>query len=329
MITITQVSRSLGISTRMLRYYEQNGLIQSRRTEGYAYRVYDENAVERLRQILILRKLRIPVKQIQTILQSDNAVAAIGIFRQNIRELDGEIAALSTIRGVLNRFVDELQQTAHVKIHHLVSGDAMLVASIASLSLVTINQREEKTMGKEKELLNNTAVLKDVRIIYLPPSAVAAAHYIGDDPEDHTNDMITRFVRETSLPEIKPDLRHYGFNHPSPVDATGFHGYEMWVTIPEDWVVPAPLEKKHFGGGLYAAHTIMMGEFDDWIKLFAWVDGNDKYEFAGDMLDQEHMCGLMEEHLNYISHIGLATPEPEDMQLDLLMPLRERHVPER
>ena len=41
MHTITEVSRTLDVSTRMLRYYEQQGLITSRRREDYAYRVYD------------------------------------------------------------------------------------------------------------------------------------------------------------------------------------------------------------------------------------------------------------------------------------------------
>ena len=58
-MTISQVSKILGISTRMLRYYEKAGLIESRRKEGYAYRIYDENTVCRLRRILLLRKLRI------------------------------------------------------------------------------------------------------------------------------------------------------------------------------------------------------------------------------------------------------------------------------
>lgn len=33
----------------MLRYYEQMGLIKSNRKKDYAYRVYDEDAISRLR----------------------------------------------------------------------------------------------------------------------------------------------------------------------------------------------------------------------------------------------------------------------------------------
>ena len=42
----------------MLRYYEQVGLITSLRKDDYAYRVYDETAIGRLRQVIVLRKLR-------------------------------------------------------------------------------------------------------------------------------------------------------------------------------------------------------------------------------------------------------------------------------
>lgn len=167
----------------------------------------------------------------------------------------------------------------------------------------------------------DTAVLHDVRIIYLPPCYVAAAHHIGDEPEQAVNQLIDHFVIEHDLIRLKPDLRHFGFNHPNPIDETGYHGYEMWVTIPEDLQVEAPLTKKYFPGGLYAAHMIPMGNFQEWDWLFAWVKNSDKYCFAGDLADQQHMCGLLEEHLNYLQHVRLENSEPDDLQLDLLMPV--------
>ncbi|MPM08308.1 hypothetical protein SDC9_54620 [bioreactor metagenome] len=323
-MTISQVSKSFGISTRMLRYYEQVGLIESFRRDNYAYRIYNETTLSRLRQILILRKLRIPLKQIKVILQRPDAVTAIEIFRQNISELDDEIAALSTIRNILSHFIDELQKTTDVQIQHMITQDDIVLASIGSLSLTSINFKEDKTMDNLKKAEESLSKLNDVRIIYLPPATVAAAHHIGDDPESYTYKIIDQFVRDAGLCTIKPDLRHYGFNHPNPVDGTGYHGYETWVTIPDDLEVPAPLTKKQFAGGLYAAHMIAMGNFNEWEWLFDWVNKSEKYAFAGDMQDQEHMCGLLDEHLNYVSHVNLDNTEPEDLQLDLLMPVRER-----
>ena len=55
LIKIRDVSVKYDISARTLRYYEDMGLITSARSDDYAYRLYDEAAVQRLEQILILR----------------------------------------------------------------------------------------------------------------------------------------------------------------------------------------------------------------------------------------------------------------------------------
>ena len=68
---------------------------------------------------------------------------------------------------------------------------------------------------------------RDVRIVYLPPSNVAAYQYEGDEPEMHVNQVMDSFVLKSNLTAIKPDLRHFGFNAPNPVDESNHHGYEM------------------------------------------------------------------------------------------------------
>ena len=104
---------ALILSPYLTASYEQVGLIQSLRKDDYAYRVYDETAMSRLRQIIVLRKLRVPVKQIISILNNYDAAEAVEIFRQNI----SEITALSTVRSILTRFIEEInpkQVTAKV-----------------------------------------------------------------------------------------------------------------------------------------------------------------------------------------------------------------------
>ena len=103
--TISEISRKMNISTRTLRYYEQIGLIESVKKEDYAYRTYDQTTVMRLQQIVVLRKLRIPLKQIGLILESENTAAIIDAFQQNLAEVDDEITALSTIRDIINTFI--------------------------------------------------------------------------------------------------------------------------------------------------------------------------------------------------------------------------------
>jgi len=118
----------------MLRYYEQIGLIESSRRDDYAYRVYGETAIKRLQQIIILRKLQIPVKQIKDILENQDAVAVIEIFRQNISELDEKITALSTVRSILSRFVDELREKADISLKLDLLNDTTMLAAVGSLS---------------------------------------------------------------------------------------------------------------------------------------------------------------------------------------------------
>ena len=100
--TVSAVSKNLSVSTRMLRYYEQIGLIQSRRVEGYAYRVYDEQTIRRLRQIIVLRKRRVSVRQIGEILSNNTAAGVAEVFERNIGELDEE---LSTAADYIENYV--------------------------------------------------------------------------------------------------------------------------------------------------------------------------------------------------------------------------------
>ncbi len=320
--TISQISKQFNISTRTLRYYEQIGLLQPVKKEDFAYRIYDEKTVIQIQQIIILRKLRIPLKQIANILKSEDVSFAIKIFQQNLFEIEDEITALSTIKNIIKSLLERL----HLQNDILrLLDDESLLELADSLTITKINFKEEKTMddlNKANEKLN-ILTDKDVRIIYLPPSAVAASHHIGIEPEYHAGLVLDKFVRDIDLCKIKSDLRHYGFNHPNP-DETGLHGYEMWVTIPNDMDVPEPLVKKEFSGGLYAAHVIKFGDFHEWEWFSNWLINSDKYEFNGEW-DNEIMFGFLEEHLNYINHVNLQNTEPEGMQLDLLIPIKEKN----
>ena len=70
-LTITQVTKLYDVTPRMLRHYEKLGLITPCKSDDYAYRLYDEAAIRRLQQIIVLRKLRFSLKQISIILQDN------------------------------------------------------------------------------------------------------------------------------------------------------------------------------------------------------------------------------------------------------------------
>ena len=144
--TVSVISKKYGVSTRMLRYYEQCGLIASQRKDGYSFRVYDELNTKRLQQVIILRKLQIPIKQIYIIINNPDAATVVDVFQKNIHELDSEITALSTIRNILFSFISELETTANVNLSlSFLNGDAVL-ETVDSLSLIQKNTKEKMTM---------------------------------------------------------------------------------------------------------------------------------------------------------------------------------------
>lgn len=322
LLTVTDVSRELGLSTRMLRYYEEQGLVRSSRAEGYAYRMYDGEAVRRLRQVIVLRRLRIPLREVKLILDDPSAQWAIFVFQQKLAEFDAELANIGAVRAVTEELLNTLKSR-----YWLPAADVLLNEDISAVLPTLTNSYElEKERAKKMENLNraeDNMKLTDVRIVHLPPATVAAARYFGPDPEDHAGRMIADFAREKKLWETGSSLRLYGFNSPNPPPEGGEYGYEFWVTVPDDMDVPEPLTKKHFKGGTYAAHAIKMGDFHEWQWLFKWGYENGEYEIAGSG-SPEDMYGGLEEHLNYYDHI-LETPEgePAVVQLDLLLPVRK------
>jgi len=309
----------------MLRYYEQTGLIQSKRIPDYSYRVYDEETILKLKYIVVLRKLRIPVKHIREILEDEDTLRTISAFEQSISKLDEEIAALSTIRSIIRSLIKELNEMTNLHLRLDWINDSSALALVSGLPFSNNTVREDVTM---ENLTNATERLerltdKDVRIVYLPPAAVASYQYEGDEPEARCWEIIRQFVLDHDLCRVKPDIRHYGFNAPNPTDESNAHGYEMWVTIPEEMEVTAPLTKKVFHGGLYAAHMIPLGAFEEWGWLYKWLEQSGEYEYRGDW-DGSIQWGCKEELLNFMRHVNETDLSGDDVQLDLLWPIQER-----
>ncbi|MBP3409540.1 MAG: MerR family transcriptional regulator, partial [Clostridia bacterium] len=70
MKTVNEVSRLTGVSVRTLRYYDQIGLLKPSGLTDAGYRLYDDDALERLQLILMYRELQFPLKEIHRILES-------------------------------------------------------------------------------------------------------------------------------------------------------------------------------------------------------------------------------------------------------------------
>lgn len=329
---INQVSKAYGISARMLRYYEKIGLIESLRKEGNSYRAYDANALQRLQQIIILRKLCIPMKQISVIINQPDIAEVVEIFKQNISTLDNEINAFTLIKDILTRLADELQKRANVHLNADLFSDSSVISIVHSLPFSTNHIKETVSMEDLTRANDQLTNLADVRVIYLPPMTVAASHATGENCEGKASDALNQFVSESRLLDIKPDTRHFGFDCSDGQTGIGqpSHGYEMWVSIPDDMEVPAPLVKRIFHGGLYAAHMIKMGDFDHWMALRKWVHESEQYRSDWGSVRwapyDEGMEHCLEEQLNYWGNFQKNETNGCNIQLDLLFPIKEDDI---
>lgn len=68
MRTVKELSALTGISTRTLRWYDEIGLLKPAGYSGAGYRLYDENSLEMLQQILFFREFDLSLGEIRDIL---------------------------------------------------------------------------------------------------------------------------------------------------------------------------------------------------------------------------------------------------------------------
>jgi DNA-binding transcriptional MerR regulator len=118
---IGELASRTGVSTRMLRHYEAQGLLAPGR-EANAYRSYDEADVERATRVAGLVRAGVPTRLVKVLLDlegvpDDELVAACprsvaDMLLDELRGLDDRIACLSRSRATLCDFLSRAQHAA-------------------------------------------------------------------------------------------------------------------------------------------------------------------------------------------------------------------------
>ena len=110
LIKIRDVSIKYDISARSLRYYEDMGLIKSTRSDDYAYRLYDDANLQRLEQIMILRKLNTSIKDIQRIFYTSGSEVVLEVLGKKVDTIDKEVSLLRELREIVLEFIRQIEQ---------------------------------------------------------------------------------------------------------------------------------------------------------------------------------------------------------------------------
>lgn len=103
MMTVKEVSKLTGVSVRMLYYYDKIGLFKPSKINESGYRLYDDNDLSTLQQILFFKELEVPLKEIRDIMNSP--------YFDKIKTLENQKKLLTLKRDRLNGLIELIDKT--------------------------------------------------------------------------------------------------------------------------------------------------------------------------------------------------------------------------
>lgn len=312
LLKIREVSSRYDISARALRYYEDMGLIKSTRSADYAYRLYDEQAVKRLEQILILRKLNISIKDIQLIFQASESELLLAVLEKKAKDIEDEAALLRDLRNIILEFIEQIKKADFSRdddVKRLYEKVSMVESHIANISY-------DGNTAPINQLLNVTDKLKkapEVRIIQINPFRAFSS---GADTIENVLGTFQQWQEE-----------HKHFVRQMMYGAPDFLWFEedmraVWIWAVEEWVTKEdvmPYELIMFEGGLYAAAMSIDGDDDMGGRVYSgilkWLEN------SGFELDERQGRRTMGHMVNPTDEIRNALGYD---QMDLYVPIKIR-----
>ena len=267
LVKITDLTKQLGLSSRTLRYYEQVGLITSTRPQFETFRYYDEVAVERLYQIMILRKMQIPVKDIIRIYESPEMSTVVEVFANKINEIDNEVTALSELKSIINTFLQKMVTSGIKKISAL-----PLLYEEMEKQFELIEEGNPSAYNELQDIHERLTKTVEPAIVSLPAMRVISS-CLKNDPYKSDIAGFWHYVQLHGICTGKPG-RHEQYEYQTE------SGEIVILCIADDYRNNSDYLDFYFPGGLYAAANVYIDEdlgerFRYLIKRF---DSNKFYE---------------------------------------------------
>ena len=102
--SIVEVARHAGVSSRTLRHYDDVGLVPPAYVGDNGYRYYDEDALLRLQEVLLLRELGLPLDAIRRVLEGTADRTAV--LREHLAALLAERDRLDRLAVTVGRTIE-------------------------------------------------------------------------------------------------------------------------------------------------------------------------------------------------------------------------------
>jgi DNA-binding transcriptional MerR regulator/DNA gyrase inhibitor GyrI len=267
---IHKISVQLGLTSRTLRHWEEMKLFKSVRDLQSGWRVYDKEAVDRIRLTLLLRELNIPIKAVKAILDSAEPRLAAKIIATQVDELAQEEIIIAQRKEILDKCVTLLNsmQLLPDTSQCIISMEKALAHQLSSL-------QNHENFQEEILMSHNTNTLETIRIINLPPMQVAVCNIISDSPEEEALNKVLGWSESEGL---MGTARIFGTNTTTYTPGCAEYGWAACITIPEHITLPDYLEGKHLPGGLYAMVASTNEIYDSWQTLIKNLEQSKEYK---------------------------------------------------
>ncbi len=192
-LTIGVVARRSGISVRMLRHYDQIGLLRPARRSGSGYRLYAPEDVARLQAIVALRQLGFGLPEIGELLDGGRLSPAEALTWR-LERLDAEIERRERLRSTLRGVLDRLAGQAQPSLDDLLDSMKEMTAMERIESYYTEEQlaelaRKREALGEEgmqRAQAEWASLIEDVKQLMAedvapsdPRAKAAADHWMG------------------------------------------------------------------------------------------------------------------------------------------------------
>ena len=300
-LSITNAVKQFGITSKTLRYYERVGLLQAKRTGSNNYRYYDEAEIERIKQIVILRKMQISIKDIIRIYENENMSTVVEVFANRLRALDEEVGALTELRRITNDFLQTMMQNGITKISAI-----PLLYDEMDKHLNELEERKSITVDDLTAVNERLMRPPEVSIIALPTMRVLSSK-IKINPNTTDPDGFTRYTQETNM--VPGNHERFEFQ-------TDF-GEVIVQHIPHDFVNITRYKDYIFPGGLFAAANVYLDE--DFGKRFRALikdfDDNKYYQIDYQSDGNLRHPAMLE---------NLISPDDQRELVSLLVPVKKR-----
>lgn len=316
LIKITDLTKILGISSRSLRYYEQVGLIKSTRPQFEKYRFYDDKAIERLKQIIILRKMQIPIKDILRIYDSKDTTEIVQVFINKINAIDDEVSALNELREVVNDFLKAMinKGIKKISILPLLYEEMEKQSDCSSLDVV---ETGSKTLTYEElsAISEKVAPALDVRIIKIPSMSVLSSYSKESNKEHSDTEGFHKWRADNNiLPDTEPGL----------LDNFDFYDLEtrqlVYVRkITDGYVNTSDFLEYDFEGGLFAVLGTYLEE-DDMGEAYDRLTKYIKTKLVDYTIDELYI------KKNRFDSMGsqVLSPFSDKRRYDIFIPIKKR-----